>query len=397
MYPPVYSKSQKIKIIYKNLAHLLLTRPLTTCIILLKSLKKSAVGSRRIFINEILLNFLDEFPINDDYSKWLEMTDTDLSVSGRAETTFEYSPRISIIVPLYNTPEKFLRLMIESVLKQRYKVWELCLADDASTDINVEKIVREYMQDESRIKFLKRSENGHISEASNSALSLATGEFIALLDHDDEIAADALYWMVKELNEHPEADLIYSDEDKITEEGKRYSPIFKPDWDFYLFTGNNIVNHLGVYRRNIIDQIGGFRTGFEGSQDYDLILRFIDKTTPDRIRHIPRVLYHWRSIKGSVSDNIGAKLYAFVSAKKALADYFWKKNIPVKVSDAQVLFLHKVEFQLLNGYPPVSILIYGEDNRKLQMAKSEMKRMINYLDYKISEFYLKIKKYQLFS
>lgn len=401
MFSRVYSKLLKIKKILKSFISSLFTHPFSTNIILLKIIKKTVIGSYRIFTGEIEKNFirvsvdngpeeiksrnLVENPDNDLYLNWSEITDNDndMTVLTADEVTFQYNPLISVIVPIYNTPEKYLRLMIESVLKQKYKVWELCIVDDASTDMNPERIVREYMQDDPRIRFMRRSENGHISAASNSALSLATGEFITLLDHDDEITADALYWIVKELNEHPETDLIYTDEDKITEEGVCYSPIFKPDWNFYLFIGNNIINHLGLYRKNIVDQIGYFRTGFEGSQDYDLILRFISKITSDRIRHIPKILYHWRSIQGSVSGDIGAKLYAFVSAKKAIADYFWKKNIPVKVSDSLVFFLHKVEFLLPAGYPPVCVLIYGDNSEKLQSARSELQQMSNYPDYKI--------------
>ena len=198
-------------------------------------------------------------------------------------------------MPLYNTPEAFLRRCIDSVTEQTYSNWELCLVDDASPSAHVARICAEYARNDKRIKFFRREINGHISAATNSALELASGDFVALLDHDDELAAHALYMIAAELDADPDLDLLFSDEDKIDESGHRFDPWFKTDWNYDLMLSQNAVVHLAVYRRTILQDIGGFRSGFDGSQDYDVTLRFSERTTPERIKHIPFILYHWRA------------------------------------------------------------------------------------------------------
>lgn len=202
---------------------------------------------------------------------------------------FAYRPTISIITPVYNPEPLWIESAIESVIGQIYERWELCIAD-ASTDSEVKRILKEYSKKEPRIRVKFLSENKGISSNSNEALSLATGEYIALLDHDDELAPDALYEVVRYLQSDPDADMIYSDEDKIDVRGRRSEPFFKPDWSGDTFLSIMYTCHLGVYRKEIVDRIGGFREGYDGSQDYDLVLRLIEKT--DNIRHIPKVLYH---------------------------------------------------------------------------------------------------------
>jgi glycosyltransferase involved in cell wall biosynthesis len=231
-----------------------------------------------------------------------------------------HTPTISIIMPTHNAPHVHLRSAIESVLSQVYPHWELCIADDASTAPHVARLLREYAQKDERIKVAFREKNGHISAASNSALALATGEFVALLDHDDELRPHALHMVAKTLNQNPALDMIYSDEDKITEEGARYSPYFKPDWSPDTFMCQMYTCHLGVYRRSIVEKIGGFREGFEGSQDYDLVLRFVEQTSGEKIHHIPHVLYHWRAIEGSTAQVASAKSYAYMAALRALQE-----------------------------------------------------------------------------
>ena len=201
-----------------------------------------------------------------------------------------YQPLISVVIAVYNTHEAWLRKAIDSVLRQLYPKWELCLADDHSSRPHVRPILREYAAGEPRIKLVFRDRNGHISAASNSALTLATGEFVALLDHDDELSEHALYMMVEELNQYPGAHLLYSDEDKIDHRGRRYGPHFKPDWNPDLFYSLNLVTHLAVYRRSLVEEVGGFREGLKGSQDYDLTLRVIERIPPAAIRHIPHIL-----------------------------------------------------------------------------------------------------------
>src|SRR5262249_48158185 len=193
---------------------------------------------------------------------------------------------------------------------------------DASTELHVRRVLDAYARQDRRIKVVYREQNGHISEASNSALAVATGEFIVLMDHDDELPPHALYMVAEELNAHPETDLVYSDEDKLDERGRRYSPYFKPDWNPDLFFSQNYFSHLGVYRTALVRAVGGFRKAFDGRQDYDLAIRCVARTHPERIRHIPHILYHWRAIEGSGAIDAHAKSYAQPAAERALRDHF---------------------------------------------------------------------------
>ncbi|NES24824.1 MAG: glycosyltransferase family 2 protein [Symploca sp. SIO3E6] len=266
---------------------------------------------------------LPETPQSDDinYQQWLNHNyprQADLRQMAQTVEIFSYQPVISVIMPVFNPPAAFLQEAIESVLQQVYPYWELCIADDGSTNSDIRPILEEYREQDQRIKVLWREENGHISQASNSALKLVTGEFVALLDHDDLLSQDALYEIALLLNKHPYADMIYSDEDKIQDDGKFKEPFFKPDWCPDSFLSRMYTAHLGVYRRALVTEIGGFRVGYEGSQDYDLVLRLTEKT--DKIFHIPKILYHWRSHTASTASNLESKNYAMDAAQKALAD-----------------------------------------------------------------------------
>lgn len=230
----------------------------------------------------------------------------------------KYQPLITVLVPVFNPSAQFLKDAIESVRSQVYPYWELCLADDASTASHIRPLLEQYATDDPHIKVAFRAENGHISNCSNTALEMAQGEYVALLDHDDLLAPEALYEVALLLNQHPEADMIYSDEDQITAEGIRKNPFFKPEWCPDTFLSKMYTCHLGIYRRSLITEIGGFRVGFEGSQDYDLVLRLTEKT--DRIFHIPKILYHWRIHSESVTSGHEVKPYASIAAEKAIAE-----------------------------------------------------------------------------
>jgi O-antigen biosynthesis protein len=228
---------------------------------------------------------------NSSYALWLKANSPqpdEIDWMPEIVNSFGYKPTISIIVPTYNPPEKFLRDMIQSVLDQVYPYWEMCIADDASTEKYVKQIIQEYAVKDHRIKVIFRKDNGHISAASNSALEIASGEFIGLLDHDDLLHPNALYEVASLLNQHPEADMIYSDEDLLEEGIGVRDPFFKPDWCPDNFLSKMYTCHFGVYRKDFIDKIGGFRLGYEGSQDYDLVLRLTEQT--DKIFHIPKIL-----------------------------------------------------------------------------------------------------------
>ncbi|QGQ70030.1 glycosyltransferase family 2 protein [Halomonas sp. PA16-9] len=215
----------------------------------------------------------------------------------------EYQPLISVVVPVYNPTPELLSACIDSVVAQSYPHWQLCLADDASTDPRVQEVLSTYAESDPRIEVVIRERNGHICAASNNALEMAEGEFTALLDHDDTLNEDALYQVVVALQDKPNAALLYSDEDKLNERGERFDPHFKPAWNPDLLLGQNYISHLGVYRTELVRQVGGFREGYEGSQDHDLVLRVTAEISADRIVHIPKVLYHWRATKGSTAMN----------------------------------------------------------------------------------------------
>jgi glycosyltransferase involved in cell wall biosynthesis len=262
---------------------------------------------------------------------------------------FSYKPLISIIMPVFNTPEEFLKQAIESTLKQIYPHWELCIADDASTEAYVRQILEYYAEKDSRIKVIFRRTNGHISDASNSAIEAAGGEFIALLDHDDLLTPDALYEVALLLNRHSDADIIYSDEDKVNDENKLEDPFFKPDWCPDSFLSRMYTCHLGVYRRSLVNQVGGFRQGYEGSQDYDLVLRLSETT--NKIFHIPKILYHWRIHVNSTASKMDAKPYAKDAAQRAILDALERRREPgtvVLMPDGHHIIRYEIkEFKLV--------------------------------------------------
>ncbi|MGL9946599.1 glycosyl transferase, group 2 family protein [Enterococcus sp. DIV1375a] len=318
------------------------------------------------------------------YPNWLARNEVlDIEAMTQEIATFHYQPKISIAMPVYNVEEKWLRLCIDSILNQVYTNWELCMADDASTDPNVKKILTEYQQLDERIRVVFREQNGHISEATNSALAIATGEFVALLDNDDELAINAFYEVVKVLNENPELDLIYSDEDKIDMDGNRSDPAFKPDWSPDLLLGTNYISHLGVYRRSILEEIGGFRKGYEGSQDYDLVLRFTEKTTKERIKHIPKVLYYWRMLPTSTAVDQGSKGYAFEAGLRAVQDALVRREINGHVTHGAANGLYDVYYDI-ESEKLVSIIIPTKNGYKdVQRCVSSIIEKTTYQNYEI--------------
>lgn len=277
----------------------------------------------------------------------------------------ERQPLISLITPVFNTPAGFLRAMLDSVLRHAYPRWELCIADDASTEAHVRPILEEYARRDARIKVAWRETNGHISAASNTAIGLATGEYLALLDHDDELTPDALCWVVKELNDHPDAALVYSDEDKLHVDGALATPYFKPDWNYDLFLSHNLITHLGVYRADIVREIGGFREEFSGAQDYDLALRFIERIEPSRIRHIPRVLYHWRMLAGSTAMGGSQKAYAAARSRLAIEQHLQRKRIAASVEFVPEMEAHRVRYPVAAPQPLVSIIVPTRNAKEL--------------------------------
>jgi GT2 family glycosyltransferase len=293
-------------------------------------------------------------------------------------------PLISVVMPVYNPPLHILREALDSVINQLYPNWELCVADDASPNGEVRELLSEYAARDKRIKVCFREKNGHISEASNSALELAAGEFVAFLDHDDVLAANALYEVVSAVRKNPEALLFYSDEDVIDESGRRCDPYFKPEWDPDLIMGQNYFCHLGVYGGKLLKDVGGFRTGFEGSQDYDLLLRCLDAAGHGTVRHIPKILYHWRRMPGSVAYKGKDKSYAFTAAVRALKESLARNKTDAEVSEvAPYRGLYRVKYAL-TGVPKVSIVIPIRDKVKLlEKCVTSVRKLTDYPDYEI--------------
>lgn len=323
--------------------------------------------------------------IGDGYEEWIARNEAPefsrLDALTALPESFRLKPTVSVVMPAYNTAEAFLRQAIESVLAQSYPHWELCIADDASTEPHVRTVLEEYMRRDSRIKVAFREENGHISAASNSALALATGDYVALLDHDDELVRHALHLVVEAINQNPSAQILYSDEDKIDEQGERADPHFKPDWNPDLFFSQNYVSHLGVYRRELLQRAGGFRIGVEGSQDQDLLLRCLPHVHPAEIVHIPKVLYHWRIVQGSTALACGEKSYTTEAGIKVLQDFFSAQGREdVKVENGLVPNTYRVRYPVPQPEPLVSLLIPTRD--KLELLEPCIRSILDKTTYR---------------
>ncbi len=309
-------------------------------------------------------------PQDEIYHDWIRRYDTITQVQRQTITgeidRLARRPLISVIVPTFNSDEHLLREMIDSVRAQIYPNWELCIADDASTKPQIRSLLLEVAASDKRIKVVFREANGHISAASNSALALAVGEYVALLDHDDILPPHALYMVARYINLHPSGRMFYSDEDKITVDGRRTTPYFKSDWNPQFFLARNMFSHLGVFESALVDKVGGFREGYEGSQDYDLALRCVELAGHDSVVHIPHILYHWRITPGSTAGSAKEKPYAFVAAMHAVEDHLQRRKInatveqPFKGGD-----ILRVRYALPLEHPVVSIIIPTRDSLQL--------------------------------
>ncbi len=294
------------------------------------------------------------------YHKWrLERLPDKEQLAAQRRETFSYAPKISIVVPLYRTPGKFLREMIDSVRAQTYGNWELCLANGDPSCKEVGKILEKYTAKDARIRVCDLEENLGIAGNTNAALAMAEGIFVGLLDHDDLLEPDACYEIVKRLQESPETDVFYTDEDKVSMNGSRYfEPNFKPDFNIDLLRGNNYICHFFVVRRSLLEQTGGFRKEFDGAQDHDLILRCTELA--GKICHIPRALYHWRVHAQSTAQNPESKQYAFEAGKRAVEAHLKRTGVKGTVSLTDNFGFYSVRYPV-EGTPLVSILIPNKD------------------------------------
>ncbi len=324
------------------------------------------------------------------YPEWVARYDTlndDIRARIRAHmATLRWKPLISVVLPVYDPAPACLEHAIQSVLTQLYPHWELCIADDASSDPEIRRIIARYVAQDARVKAVYRDSNGHICHASNAALELAEGEFVAFLDHDDVIAEHALYWVAAELNRDPDADVLYSDSDMLDDAGQRCSPYFKPDFNVELMLGHNMVGHLGVYRRSLVTELGGMRPGFEGSQDYDLLLRALVQSSAERIRHVPAVLYHWRRSEKAPSYSARELDRCAELARRAIREFLAKQGVAADVMPAPARRnWQRVRYHLPQPAPKVSIIIPTRNKAKLleRCVKSLLKRT-NYRPFDIT-------------
>ena len=317
----------------------------------------------------------------DTYKVWQEQNENFSKSEALSEIeSFTYQPKISILTPVYNVDPKWLDKCFESVVGQWYQNWEFCLHDDASTNVDTINCLKKWEKKDARIKVSYGEKNGHISYATNQAIALATGEWFALLDNDDELSPNALYENVKALNKDKEIDLLYSDEDKLEMSGRRSDPYFKPDFSLDFFLSTNYLSHFIVGRKSILDEIGGYRLGYEGSQDYDLLLRIIEKAR--KIHHIPKILYHWRKIPGSTACKPDAKNYAYEAAQKSLRSYMERNSIEGEVFMIDPGF-YRIK-RTLPAMPKVSMIIPFRDQcDMLRRCVDSILKKTEYQNYEI--------------
>ena len=311
------------------------------------------------------------------YQKWITR-----HLPGKAElekqrrTKLKYSPKISIVVPLYKTPEKYLRRLVESVQEQTYSNWELCLSDGSGADSPVAGILKQLAASDKRIKVIPHDSALQISENTNSAIEAATGDFIAFADHDDELTPHALFECVKALNDHPGTLVVYSDEDKMSMDGhKFFQPHFKPDYNPDLLCTVNYICHLFVVSRKVIDQVGMLRKEFDGAQDYDFIFRCVEAVKDEEIYHVPKILYHWRCHEDSTAENPESKTYASEAGRRAVQEHYNRTGIQAKVLDGEFLGLYRTEF-IRDHDPLISIIIPNKDHI------DDLKRCMDSIDQK---------------
>jgi glycosyltransferase involved in cell wall biosynthesis len=321
------------------------------------------------------------------YKRWVELYDTiDDEARGLIESqlrSLSRRPTISVIMPTYNPPADMLRSAIESVRGQIYPDWEMCIADDCSTDPAVMQVLEEYAAADPRVKLIKREENGHISAASNTALTLVTGEWVALLDHDDMLREHALALVALAIDAHPGAGIVYSDEDKLDETGLRIDPFFKPDFDPLLLLGQNFVSHLSVFRKDLVEQVGGYRVGYEGSQDWDLTLRVSELLDPSHVVHIPHVLYHWRVHASSTASLVSAKPYAVDAGQRAVIDHLSRTDRKARTTYVGQLGFNRVTWEMDDPTPKVSIIVSTRDGRLLPRCIDSVCGLTQYPNFEV--------------
>jgi O-antigen biosynthesis protein len=321
------------------------------------------------------------------YEQWIELYDTlsddDRDLLMSQIEALASPPLISIVCPVFNAPEDYLRLAIESVRSQIYGNWELCLSNDCSTDEHVAKILDEYADEDDRIKVIHRETNGHISESTNSAIALATGDWICLMDHDDELAAHALAVAVLAIADAPDAGILYSDEDHIDEAGVRNAPYFKPDFDPLLILGQNYFSHICMIRSDLIREVGGFRKGYEGSQDWDLVLRVTERLRPEQVIHVPHILYHWRAHSESTASSFLAKPYVVEASRMSVQDHLDRIGIKATADNVWGSSFNHISWELPEDPPKVSVILLPRDGARLVRCIESVRLQSSYPNFEM--------------
>ena len=317
-----------------------------------------------------------------EYNEWAKLKRiSERELTRQRKHKFAYQPKISIVIPLYNTPVEFLRDIIDSICAGSYANWELCLADGSDNDVAKDFIIDNY-RTEARIIYEQLAKNKGISGNTNQALKLASGEFVMFADHDDILAPDALFWIVNELNRDKNTDIVYTDEDKVSIYGDEYyDPHFKPDFNLRMLESNNYICHIFVVRKTIIDEVGMLRSEYDGAQDYDMILRCIERAR--KVGHVDKVLYHWRNHPQSTAGSSQSKNYAREAGRKALVAYYDRKGIKASVEDTKEAGRYRTHFAI-EGNPKVSILIPNKDHiNDLNNCVESIMAQTSYANYEI--------------
>lgn len=335
-------------------------------------------------IKEFWIRLHERFePEEVPYGPWYEAyVPEEETLNRQRKRKFLNAPLISVVVPAYHTPPLFLRQMLDSLVAQTYGGWELCIANGSPDDKEMEAVLEEYEKRDSRIRHENLKENLGIAENTNAAFRMAKGEFIGLLDHDDLLAPNALYEIVLALEKNPEADVVYTDEDKVTTDLKEhFQPHLKPDFNLDLLRSNNYICHFFTVRREIVEQVGGFRKEFDGAQDYDFIFRCTEEAR--KILHIPEILYHWRTHKESTADNPASKMYAFEAGKRAIEAHLKRTGTDGEVSHTPDLGFYRVKYPV-KGEPLISIIIPNKDEKEsLEACLKSIWEKTTYKNYEI--------------
>lgn len=338
-------------------------------------------SKRREIAKKIYIRYFQKYTQEEiKYKKWIKKNEPNKEeIQRQRNYKFAIEPKISILVPMYNTPENFFDELVKSLQNQTYSNWQLCLADGSPEPINY---IQKYLNDE-RICYSIIGENKGISGNTNEALKLATGEYIGLLDHDDLLPVFSLYEIVKTINENPEVEFIYTDEDKLENvKGPRYGVFFKPDFSPYTLNSANYICHFSIFKKELMDKLGGFRSEYDGSQDFDIVARASEKT--DKIVHIPKVLYHWRVHQNSTAGNSDSKPYAFEVGKKVIKDHIKRMyNTDVEVTDGLTPGSYEINYKIKSN-PKVSIIldIANVDKERAEEILKEV-RKTTYSNYEI--------------